>query len=278
MHGPSVCAMALRVDDAERAVDRAEALLYGTWRERIGEGERPIQAVRAPDGTLVYLVQPDGSGHSIWEDDFHLFPEVEESGLTCIDHVAQALPFGRMDSFVLFYRAVFGFVLEQLWELPDPYGLIQSRAIVSPDRTVRLPLNFSESRKTATGRFVSASAGAGVHHIAFASDDIEGTLTSLSKAGAPMLPVPANYYDDLAARLGLDDDLLIELQRFGLLYDRDEQGDFSHAYTETFEDRFFFEIVQRRGGYQQFGAVNAAVRMAMQTRLREQAQIEDLLS
>jgi len=278
MHGPSVCAMALRVDDAERAVDRAEALLYGTWRERIGEGERPIQAVRAPDGTLVYLVQPDGSGHSIWEDDFHLFPEVEESGLTCIDHVAQALPFGRMDSFVLFYRAVFGFVLEQLWELPDPYGLIQSRAIVSPDRTVRLPLNFSESRKTATGRFVSASAGAGVHHIAFASDEIEGTLTSLSKAGAPMLPVPANYYDDLAARLGLDDDLLTELQRFGLLYDRDEQGDFSHAYTETFEDRFFFEIVQRRGGYQQFGAVNAAVRMAMQTRLREQAQIEDLLS
>jgi len=63
-----------------------------------------------------------------------------------------------------------------------------------------------------------------------------------------------------------------------LLFDRDEQGDFSHAYTDTFEDRFFFEIVQRRGGYQQFGAVNAAVRMAMQARLREQAQIEDLLS
>jgi 4-hydroxyphenylpyruvate dioxygenase len=93
-----------------------------------------------------------------------------------------------------------------------------------------------------------------------------------------MLPVPANYYDDLAARLGLDDDILSELQRFGLLYDRDEQGDFSHAYTDTFEERFFFEIVQRRGGYQQFGAVNAAVRMAMQARLREQSQIEDFLS
>jgi 4-hydroxyphenylpyruvate dioxygenase len=274
MHGPSVCAMALRVDAADRAVDRAEARLYGTWRERIGQGERPIQAVRAPDGTLVYLVQPDGSGHSIWEDDFHLFPELEESGLTSIDHVAQALPFGRMDSFILFYRGVFGFMLESLWELPDPYGLIQSRAIVSPDRTVRLPLNFSESRKTATGRFVSAGAGAGVHHIAFASDGIEETLTRLSEAGAPMLPVPANYYDDLAARLGLDDTLLTELQRFGLLYDRDEQGDFSHAYTDTFEHRFFFEIVQRRGGYQQFGAVNAAVRMAMQARLRDQSPVD----
>jgi 4-hydroxyphenylpyruvate dioxygenase len=271
MHGPSVCAMALRVDAADRVVDRAEALLYGTWRERIGEGERPIQAVRAPDGTLIYLVQPDGSGHTIWEDDFHLFPELEESGLTSIDHVAQALPFGRMDSFILFYRGVFGFMLEPLWELPDPYGLIQSRAIVSPDRTVRLPLNFSESRNTATGRFVSAGAGAGVHHIAFASDGIEETLTRLSQAGAPMLPVPANYYDDLAARLGLDDALLTELQHFGLLFDRDEQGDFCHAYTDTFEDRFFIEIVQRRGGYQQFGAVNASVRMAMQARLRDQS-------
>jgi 4-hydroxyphenylpyruvate dioxygenase len=46
--------------------------------------------------------------------------------------VAQALPFGRMDSFILFYRGVFGFVLEQLWELPDPYGLIQSRPSSAP--------------------------------------------------------------------------------------------------------------------------------------------------
>lgn len=281
MHGPSVCAMALRVEDADSVVARAEALLYGTWRERTGEGERKIPSVRAPDGTLVYLVQPDASGHSIWQDDFNLFPapepaEGEGGGLTSIDHVAQALPSGRMDGFVLFYRAVFGFVLEQLWELPDPYGLIRSRAIVSPDRTVRLPLNMSESRKTATGRFVSATAGAGVHHVAFATDGIERTATGLAAAGAPMLPVPANYYDDLAARLALDDDLLERLQRFGLLFDRDDQGDFSHAYTDSFADRFFFEVVQRRG-YQQFGAANAGVRMAMQAMMRNQSPIDDLL-
>ena len=113
---------------------------------------------------------------------------------------------------------------------------------------------------------MSATAGAGVHHTAFATDRIEKTLTSLSKADAPMLPVPANYYDDLAARLGLDDDTLSELQRFGLLFDRDDQGEFSHAYTETFEERFFFEIVERRGGYSGFGAVNAPVRLAAQAR------------
>jgi 4-hydroxyphenylpyruvate dioxygenase len=286
LHGPSVCAMALRVNDAACTIARAEALLYSTWRERIGEGERQIPAVRAPDGTLVYLVQPEPSGRSIWEDDFNLFEDsgqdsrkdgARDRGLTCIDHVAQALPFGGMDSFVLFYRAVFGLVPEQLVELPDPYGLIRSRAMVSPDRSVRLPLNISESRKTATGRFVSVTSGAGVHHVAFATDDIIAAAEALAAAEAPMLPVPTNYYDDLAARHGLDDAQLAELQRLELLYDRDDQGDFTHAYTDSFKDRFFFEVVQRRG-YQQFGAVNAAVRMAMQLQLREDGHLTGLLA
>jgi 4-hydroxyphenylpyruvate dioxygenase len=244
----------------------------------VGEGERHIPAVRAPDGTLIYLVEPDAGGRSIWQDDFHLIEDapIQGSGLTCIDHIAQALPYGRMDSFVLFYLAVFGFKPEQLWELPDPYGLIRSRAVVSPDRSVRMPLNISESRKTATGRFISASAGAGVHHVAFATDDIMKTAMALSEARAPILPVPANYYDDLAARHGLDDAFLADLQSRDLLFDRDDQGDFFHSYTDSFEGRFFFEIVQRRG-YQQFGAANASVRMAMQAQIRSDSELAAFL-
>jgi 4-hydroxyphenylpyruvate dioxygenase len=142
---------------------------------------------------------------------------------------------------------------------------------------VRLPLNFSESRKTATAA-------------SFPPPPAPASITSPSpptRSSNPDFPVQGRRADAAGAGqllrrprrpAGLDDDTLSELQRFGLLFDRDEQGDFSHAYTDTFEDRFFFEIVQRRGGYQQFGAVNAAVRMAMQARLREQARIEDLLS
>ncbi len=282
MHGPSVCAMAFRVDDARRAVARAEALHCLSWRERVGEGERRIPALRAPDGTLIYLVDDsDTAGRSIWEDDFHLLPEDTAEGggrpaaetLTGIDHIAQALPFGRMDSFVLFYHAVFGFVPETLWELPDPYGLIRSRALVSPgagtDSGVRLPLNISESRRTATGRFVGATAGAGVHHVAFAAPDAGALVEARSAAGAPFLSIPANYYDDLAVKHPLDEAALEELGRRELLYDRDDQGEFLHAYTDSFEDRFFFEVVERRGGYRQFGAVNAPVRMAVQAQLRE---------
>lgn len=267
LHGPSVCGMGLRVDDVRAALRRAEALLCPAWREEIGEGERSIPGVRAPDGTLVHLVEHDASGPTIWESDFHLFPAQGEPGeFETIDHVVQALTAGRMDSFVLFWRAVFGLQPQQNWETPDPYGLVKSRALVSADGRLRVALNVSESGQTSTGRFLSADAGPGVHHVAFCTGDAARTLERLEASGAPMLPIPANYYDDLAARWGLDEAVLADLQRLGLLYDRDERGEFLHAYTEAFEGRFFFEAVQRRGGYEGFGAVNAAVRTAAQAR------------
>src|SRR6185437_9116690 len=152
-HGPSVCAMAFRVDDARRAVRRAEALLCPEWRARIGPGERRIPAVRAPDGTLIYLIESVISGETIYHDDFDVFDTPDPEPLIgTIDHVAQALPVGRMDNFVLFYRALFDFKAEQLWDIPDAMGLVQSRAMVSEGRTIRLPLNISESRETTTGR------------------------------------------------------------------------------------------------------------------------------
>ena len=269
-HGPSVCAMALRVDDAARAMRRAAVLLCGEWQEPIGPGERRIPAVRAPDGTLVYLVEPDASGRSIYDDDFRLFPETPPPALLReVDHVAQALPVGRMDNFVLFWRAVFGCAPETLWEIPDPYGLVQSRTMVSADRSLRLPLNVSESRETATGRFLTTFSGAGVQHIALASDDIFHTLDQFAARGTRLLPIPDNYYDDVVAKWGLDDDRIAHFRRHHVLYDRDESGEFLHAYTFPFGDRFFFEVVQRLGGYQQYGAANASVRMAAQAKRRQ---------
>lgn len=261
-HGPSACAMALRVDDAGRAAARAEALLCSVWQERVGAGERSIPAVRAPDGTLVYLVE-DGA-RAIWEDDFHLDPPAAPRlPITGIDHVAQALAPGFLESFTLFYRAVFGLEPEALFELPDPYGLVRSRAFTAG--SVRLPLNVSESGRTGTGRFVSALAGAGVHHIAFA---VEDAAAAVDAAGPDaLLDIPPNYYEDIAARFGLDEAAVAALRAGHLLFDAaPEGGSFRHAYTDAFRDRFFFEICERRGGYAGFGAANAGARMAAQRR------------
>ena len=272
-HGASVCAMALRVDDPARVVERARALLVPDWRERIGEGERQIPAVRGPDGTLIYLVGGDASWLGFWQEDFLPLPappetvQHEDAGLESIDHLAIALPAGRMDTYILFWRALFGLEPQPIWDLPDPYGLIQSRAMVSRTGALRLTFNASEARETVTNRFVSTFAGAGVHHIAFAAADAAHAVERLDRAGTPRLAVPASYYEDVSARLGLDDDATAGLARAGLLYDRDALGEFRHAYTDSFEDRFFFEIIERGNGYAGFGAANAAVRMAIQARL-----------
>jgi 4-hydroxyphenylpyruvate dioxygenase len=106
-----------------------------------------------------------------------------------------------------------------------------------------------------------------VNQVAFATDDIFGAVLSMRQRGVSLLPIPENYYDDLAARLGLDDGFVEALRDHDVLYDRDANGgEFFHVYTQTFHDRFFFEVVQRVGGYDQYGAVNAPVRMAAQSR------------
>ena len=132
---------------------------------------------------------------------------------------------------------------------------------------MRLVLNASEARATATSRFVAAYHGAGVHHVALSTPDIVRTAERFEASRAPLLSVPVNYYDDLSARWGLDDAALTRLQRHGLLYDRDAgEGEFWHLYADAFHDRFFFEAVQRGGGYGGFGAANASVRAAAQAR------------
>jgi 4-hydroxyphenylpyruvate dioxygenase len=278
-HGPSVCAMAFRVDDARQAVQRAEALLCPPWQESTGPGERQIPAVRAPDGTLLYLVEPAAGGATIYDVDFQLFSQTApDAMLSVVDHVAQALPMGRLDNFVLFYRALFGFTPEQLWEIPDTMGLIQSRAMTSAGHEIRLPLNISESRETTTGRFLTTLSGAGVQHIAMATADIRRAMEQLTTRGARFLPIPGNYYEDIEARWGLDNARLDMLRAHNILYDRDDSGEFLHAYTDPFDDRFFFEIVQRIGGYQQYGAVNASVRMAAQAKRRGAASTSELLA
>ncbi|MDO3509487.1 bifunctional sugar phosphate isomerase/epimerase/4-hydroxyphenylpyruvate dioxygenase family protein [Ralstonia pseudosolanacearum] len=267
LHGPSVCAIGLRVDDARRALARARALLCREWQERIGANERRIPALRTPDGMLMYLVDGDGP-RTIYDDDFVLKPPpaAGESGNEPpyrLDHIAQALPAHRMDTFVLFYRAVLGLQPLALQEIPDPYGLVRSRAMVSADGALRLPLSVSESGRTSTGRLVSAYAGAGIQHIALGTPRILETLADVVQGGARLLHIPENYYDDLEARHPLSAEQVEALRDAAVLYDRDTHGEFLHAYTVPFHDRFFFELVQR-DGYAGFGAANAAVRMAAQ--------------
>ena len=202
--------------------------------------------------------------------DFNLLPDAQTGGgLKRIDHMAMALPADSLDSWVLFYKSLLDFEADDEVVLPDPYGLVKSRALRSRDSSIRLPLNISENRNTAIAHALSSYQGSGVHHIAFSCEDIFAEVSRAKEAGVPLLEIPLNYYDDLAARFDFDDEFLSELAYYNVLYDRDAQGgELFHVYTEPFEERFFFEIIQRKGGYVGYGAANVAVRLAAMAKAR----------
>lgn len=264
-HGVSLCAMALRVSESAPIIARAKAYGYATWQGDVGPNESAIPAVCAPDGSLVYLVD---DALDIYAQDFNLTTTADEGALLGIDHLALGMEADSRDNWVMFCRAVLGFTLEHEQTMPDPYGLVRSLAVQSPQGNIRLALNISQSRATQIARSVACYQGAGLQHAAFACHDLPSLLDNQPLAPSLSLPVPANYYDDLLARFGTSAHVE-RLQRQQILYDRDSAGgEFLHRYTWPFsEGRFFFELTERRRGYAQYGAVNAAVRLsAMQYR------------
>jgi 4-hydroxyphenylpyruvate dioxygenase len=269
-HGPSLCATALRVGHGDAALERARQYKGQPYRGLVGPNEREIPAVRAPDGSLIYLVEPAAPGQSIYDSDFNISATAPlEGGLKRIDHMAMALPADSLDSWVLFYKSILDFEADDEVVLPDPYGLVKSRALRSQCSTVRLPLNISENRNTAISHALSSYRGSGVHHIAFSCDDIFVQVARAKEAGVQLLDIPLNYYDDLAARFDFDDEFLSELAYYNVLYDRDANGgELFHVYTEAFDGRFFFEILQRKNGYVGYGAANVAVRLAAMAKSR----------
>lgn len=272
LHGMSVCAVGVRAMDPGALLSRADVFGCQKFEERVGPDEAPMPGIRAPDGSLVYVVE---KGFDATVDFVRERSDAKSAGIiSSVDHVGQALPGDHFDTWLLFYRAVLGLQPEESWVLPDPYGLVKSRALTNGPRNVRFPLSFSESSRTVVARSLTTFSGAGVNQVAFATNDIFRAAAAMRKAGVELLPIPENYYDDLGARLGLEQGFLDRLRDHGVLYDRDGQGgEFFHVYTKTFHDRFFFEVVQRVGGYDQYGAVNAPVRMAAQSRVARAAEV-----
>jgi 4-hydroxyphenylpyruvate dioxygenase len=277
-HGSSVCAMALRVDDAPRTVERALRLLDRPFRQAVGPGELDIPAVRGVGGSLLYFIDRKSELARLWQVDFAPAEGGAggDAGLVRIDHLSQSMVYEEMLTWLLFYTSLLDVRKAPLFDLLDPGGVVQSQAVESPDGAFRLVLNASQSRQTLAARFVDDFFGSGVQQIALASRDIFATVARLAANGVALLPIPENYYADLAARGDLDAALVERLQAAGILYDREDGGEFFHAYTRTQPGGFFFEIVERRGGYRGYGAANAPIRLAAQARLARQPAVPRL--
>jgi 4-hydroxyphenylpyruvate dioxygenase len=274
-HGTSAYAMGLLVEDAQATLARAQALDAQPFAQRVAPGELSIPAVRGVGGGVIYFLDNRTDLARVWDIEFGAEPEPDDSnaGLIGFDHIAQTMNYEEMLTWILFYRSIFVVDKGPMVDVIDPSGLVRSQVIANKAGSLRLTLNGAENRQTLAGRFIAETFGSSVQHIAFASADIYATARKLRDNGLSTLEISPNYYDDLQARLRLGADLLEALQANNLLYDRDDSGEYFQLYSIDFGDGFFFEIVQRKGAYAGYGAINAPFRIAAQKRMARPASV-----
>lgn len=267
-HGTGVCDVGLRVEDAQATVTRAGALDAKLFSQPLGPGELDIPAIRGVGGSILHFIDEKSGLDDVWQVEFQPTGETAtDCGLTRVDHLAETMNYDEMLSWTLFYSAIFDMQRRPMIDVVDPDGLVRSQAISTPDGGTRITLNGAQSHRTLAGGFLADSMGSAVQHIALASRDIFASAEAMAGAGFQPLEIPENYYDDLQARYGLDDERIALLRRWNILYEAEGDAEFYQFYGRPLDGGLFFEIVERRNGYDGYGALNAPFRIAALKRL-----------
>ncbi|MET4136338.1 TIM barrel protein [Pseudarthrobacter sp. PvP090] len=271
---PAISALGFDVDSPVIAAARAQQLKAPAVPRKSQADEEIFQGFAAPDSTEIFLCQGSPDGTAVWTREFGEGMEAPDAGRAAqqsavIDHVNLAQPWQHFDEAVLFYTSALALEPQPYAEVASPTGLVRSQVMLTRDRGVRLVLNLAPLvQREGAGPGAEAAAGTGQRrtyqeHIAFAVDDLVATARAAKARGLDFLQIPDNYYEDLDARFDLDASFLATLRELNLLYDRDADGEFLHFYTATVGS-VFFEMVERRGNYDGYGAPNAPVRHAVQ--------------
>jgi 4-hydroxyphenylpyruvate dioxygenase len=262
-----VCCLGVLAEDPARAASRARALLSARQDTPRGAQELELPTIVAPGGTLIQFV-PHGQPV---EADFVAEPGGSNPAgeLDVIDHVAMGLTLEQLDTWILFTRAVLALTTGESVDVREPFGLIHGVGVANDTRSVRMLLNASVVASAAPGRHSETARGAAViDGIAFGCHDIFATVERLRGNGVSFVPISGNYYDDLSAREVLDDATVERMRGQDIVFARSESGTYYQAYTEAFDGRFYFQIVQR-AGYDGYGAVNEPLRAAALEQLRQ---------
>ena len=261
VHGPSICAIALRVTDARRALERALALGAELHPGQAGPMELNIPAIRGIGGSLIYFVDRY-QDVTIYDVDFNFLPGEERhargTGLTRIDHLTHNVHRGRMNVWAGFYEKIFNFRELRYFDIEGKLTGLHSRAMVSPCGKIRIPINESADDKSQIEEFLRAYHGEGIQHVALATDDIYSTVEELRAADVRFLDTPDTYYEQVDARLPGHGEDLERLKRDRILIDgapTPNGGRLLQIFTETVIGPIFFEIIQRKGD-EGFGECN----------------------
>jgi len=259
VHGPSICAMGLRVGDAAAATARAAE--FGAWvvEPHVGPMELNIPAIKGIGDSLIYLVDRYAERGTIYDVDFVPIPGAEESGahesaaqtgLLGIDHLTHNVHRGRMDEWAEFYERLFGFEETRFFDIEGRLTGLKSRAMTSPCGRIRIPINESSDDRSQIQEYLDAYRGEGIQHIALSTDDIHESVEGLRKRGVAFLDTPDSYFDKVDERVPGHGEDVGRLRDNRILIDgAPEQGEgvLLQIFTENVIGPIFFEIIQRRG-------------------------------
>ncbi|MFV9483385.1 4-hydroxyphenylpyruvate dioxygenase [Christiangramia sp. OXR-203] len=267
-HGDGVKFVALWVDDARKSYEETTKRGAKSYVEPYvmedENGKAVISGIHTYGETIHLFVErkdytgPFLPGYRI----YNTKTQVPDTGLQFIDHMVGNVGWNEMDKWVEFYGKVMGFA--QLVSFDDKdistdYTALMSKVMSNGNGRIKFPINepAEGKKKSQIEEYIDFYNGAGVQHIALATDNIIETVTALRDRGVEFLYVPETYYDDLLDRVGEIDEDLEPLRELGVLVDRDDEGYLLQIFTKPVLDRptMFFEIIQRKGA-QSFGKGN----------------------
>jgi 4-hydroxyphenylpyruvate dioxygenase len=268
VHGPSVCAFAIRVRNAGEALERALKLGAKPHYGEVGPMELEIPAIRGIGGSLIYLVDRYSDG-SIYDVDFlPLAPsrdsaanqpsspvgyglsggaQQRSAGLTHIDHITHNVHAGRMDHWAQFYERLFGFTELRYFDIRGEKTGLRSRALVSPCGKIRIPINEPTDPKSQIEEYLGEYHGEGIQHIALATGDVYGVVERLRERGVDFMKTPDTYYDAIEQRIPAHGEDLERLRRDSILMDGTHGDLLLQIFTQPVIGPIFFEIIQRKG-------------------------------
>jgi 4-hydroxyphenylpyruvate dioxygenase len=267
-HGDGVKVLALWVDDAEwsyyTAIERGAKSAFEPRTLSDKDGEVKMAAIHTYGDTIHTFVERKNYNGAFMPG---FMPKesplkIPNIGLKFVDHCVGNVELGKMNEWVEFYQKVMGFNLLITFDDNDistEFTALMSKVVSNGNGYVKFPINepAKGKKRSQIDEYLDFYKGAGVQHIAVATDNILQTVTALRDHGVEFLYVPEVYYEDVTDRVGFIDENLEELRKLNILVDRDDEGYLLQIFTKPIQDRptVFFEIIQRKGA-KSFGKGN----------------------
>jgi len=247
-HGPAICSMGWRVDNAEEA--QAEAVRRGAKAAKPEDTDLPYPAIYGIGDSLIYLIDQFGDKGNIYDQDFIDLEEknvVEDLGFIEIDHLTNNVFKGTMDTWAKFYKEVFGFTEVRYFDIKGQKTALLSYALRSPDGSFCIPINEGkDDNNNQIDEYLNQYNGPGVQHIAFRSDDLLASLDKLDRNVIDTLDIHDNYYEEVFNRVpGVTEDPK-RIQDHQVLVDGDDKGYLLQIFTKNLFGPIFIELIQRK--------------------------------